>query len=129
MRSVVVTQLASIPFMLALCFSRSFPVVVFAFLMRGALMNMNQPLSTHFAMESVRKEEHAVTNSMLMLAWTASWAVSVQWGGILIERHSYVPSFVVAIVLYVVASCLYYLFFRHADVARLPEHELELKEV
>jgi MFS family permease len=129
MRSVVVTQLASIPFMLALCFSRSFPVVVFAFLMRGALMNMNQPLSTHFAMEAVRKEEHAVTNSMLMLAWTASWAVSVQWGGTLIERHSYVPSFVVAIVLYVVASFLYYYFFKNVEVERLPEHELELKEI
>jgi len=129
MRSVVVTQLASILFMLALCFSRSFPFVVFAFLMRGALMNMNQPLSTHFAMEAVRKEEHAVTNSMLMLAWTASWAVSVQWGGTLIERYSYVPSFVVAIVLYVVASFLYYFFFKDAGVERLPEHELALKEV
>ncbi len=129
MRSVVVTQLASIPFMLVLCFSRSFPVVVAAFLMRGALMNMNQPMSTHFAMEAVRKEEHAVTNSMLMLSWTGSWVVSVQWGGILIERYSYVPSFVVAIALYVLASFLYYYFFRNVGVERLPEHELELKEV
>jgi len=128
LRSVVVTQLASIPFMLALCFSRSFPVVVFGFLMRGALMNMNQPLSTHFAMEAVRKEEHAVTNSMLMLAWTGSWVASVQWGGTLIERYSYVPSFVVAIVLYVMSSLLYYYFFRNVEVERLPEHELELKE-
>jgi len=128
MRSVVVTQLASIPFMLALCFSRSFPVVVVAFLMRGALMNMNQPLSTHFAMEAVRKEEHAVTNSMLMLAWTGSWVASVQWGGTLIERYSYVPSFVVAIALYVVSSLLYYYFFRNVEVERLAEHELELKE-
>ncbi|MBN1504772.1 MAG: MFS transporter [Candidatus Eisenbacteria bacterium] len=128
MRSVVVTQLASIPFMLTLCFSRSFPVVVGAFLMRGALMNMNQPMSTHFAMEAVRKEEHAVTNSMLMLSWTGSWVLSVQWGGILIERYSYVPSFVVAIVLYVVSSFLYYYFFRNVEVERLPEHELELKE-
>ena len=129
LRSVVVTQLASIPFMLALCFSRSFPVVVGSFLMRGALMNMNQPLSTHFAMEAVGKEEHAVTNSMLMLAWTGSWALSVQWGGTLIERYSYVPSFVVAIVLYVVSSLLYYYFFRNVEVERLPAHELELKEV
>jgi len=129
MRSVVVTQLASIPFMLALCFSRSFPIVVISFLMRGALMNMNQPLSTHFAMEAVRKEEHAVTNSMIMLSWTGSWVASVQLGGTLIERYSYVPSFVVAIVLYVTSSFLYYYFFRNVEVERLPEHELEVKEV
>ncbi len=128
-RSVVVTQLASIPFMLMLCFSRNFPLVVAAFLMRGALMNMNQPLSTNFAMEAVKKEEHAVTNSMLMLAWMGSWAISVQWGGILIERHSYVPSFVIAIILYVVASFLYYHFFKDVKVGKLPKHELELKEV
>ena len=129
MRSVVVTQLASIPFMLALCFSRSFPIVVISFLMRGALMNMNQPLSTHFAMEAVRKEEHAVTNSMIMLSWTGSWVASVQLGGTLIERYSYVPSFVVAIVLYVTSSFLYYYFFRNVEVERLPEHDLEVKEV
>ncbi|MFH0777764.1 MAG: MFS transporter [Candidatus Eisenbacteria bacterium] len=128
-RSVVVTQLASIPFMLVLCFSRDFPVVVVAFLLRGALMNMNQPLSTNFAMEAVRKEEHAVTNSMLMLAWTASWAISVQIGGLLIERYSYVPSFIAAIALYLAASWMYHRFFRKTRPGGLPRHELEVKEI
>jgi predicted MFS family arabinose efflux permease len=92
-------------------------------------MNMNQPLSTNFAMESVRKEEHAVTNSLLLLAWTGSWAVSVRIGGILIERYSYTPSFVVAIILYILASALYYYFFKGTEAKRLPQHELELKEI
>ncbi|UCF78651.1 MAG: MFS transporter [Candidatus Eiseniibacteriota bacterium] len=128
-RSVVASQIASIPFMLVLCFSRYFPVVVVSFLLRGALMNMNQPLSANFAMESVRKEEHAVTNSMLMLAWMGSWAISVQIGGVLIEHYSYVPSFLAAISLYVVASVLYYLFFKDAEAARLLRHQIEVKEV
>jgi len=128
-RSLVVTQMASIPFMVILCVSRYFPMVVASFLLRGALMNMNQPLSTNFAMESVRKEEHAVTNSLLLLAWTGSWAVSVRIGGILIERYSYTPSFVVAIILYILASALYYYFFKGTEAKRLPQHELELKEI
>jgi MFS family permease len=128
-RSVVLTQLASIPFMLVLSFSRFFPVVIVAFLLRGALMNMNQPLSINFAMEAVRKEEHAVTNSVLMLAWTGSWVVSVQMGGILIERYSYVPSFLTAIALYVAASALYYWFFKDVKAGKLPEHEVEIKEI
>ncbi|KPJ60672.1 MAG: hypothetical protein AMJ46_05280 [Latescibacteria bacterium DG_63] len=128
-RSVVLTQMASIPFMLVLCFSRYFPVVVVAFLLRGALMNMNQPLSVNFAMEAVKKEEHAVTNSVLMLAWTGSWAISVQLGGTLIERYSYVPSFLITIALYVAASILFYWFFKDVEAARLPKHEVEIKEM
>jgi MFS family permease len=128
-RSLVVTQMASIPFMVLLCVSRYFPVVIVSFLLRGALMNMNQPLSTNFAMESVRKEEHAVTNSLLLLAWTGSWAVSVRIGGILIERYSYTPPFVVAIILYVLSSVLYYHFFKGREAERLPQHELELKQI
>ena len=128
-KSLVLTQMASIPFMVLLCVSRYFPVVVVSFLLRGALMNMNQPLSTNFAMESVRKEEHAVTNSFLLLAWTGSWAVSVRIGGILIERYSYTPSFVAAIVLYVLSSILYYHFFKNIETQRFPRHELELKEI
>ncbi len=128
-RSVVVTQLVSIPFMLVLCFSRFFPVVVVAFLLRGALMNMNQPLTVNFAMEAVKKEEHAVTNSVLMLAWTGSWVVSVQVGGILIERYSYIPSFLATIALYVIASLLYYWFFKDVRTGKLPEHEVEIKEI
>jgi MFS family permease len=128
-RSVVLTQMVSIPFMLVLCFSRFFPVVVVAFLLRGALMNMNQPLSVNFAMEAVKKEEHAVTNSVLMLAWTGSWVMSVQFGGILIERYSYIPSFLITIVLYVTASVLYYWFFKDTEAARLPKHEVEIKDL
>jgi len=128
-RSLVITQMASIPFMIILCASRYFPLVVVSFLMRGALMNMNQPLSTNFAMETVRKEEHAVTNSLLLLAWTGSWAVSVRIAGVLIERYSYVPSFIIAIVLYVLSSILYYYFFKDVEAEKFPRHELELKEI
>ncbi|MCX5801887.1 MAG: MFS transporter [Candidatus Eisenbacteria bacterium] len=128
-RSLVITQMASIPFMVILCASRYFPVVVGSFLLRGALMNMNQPLSTNFAMESVRKEEHAVTNSLLLLAWTGSWAVSVRIGGSLIERYSYTLPFIIAIILYVLSSVLYYYFFRNIEAERFPRHELGLKEI
>ena len=128
-RSLVLTQMASIPFMILLCVSRYFPIVVASFLLRGALMNMNQPLSTNFAMESVKKEEHAVTNSLLLLAWTGSWAVSVRIGGVLIERYSYTPSFVAAILLYVLSSGLYYYFFKNIESEKIPGHELEIKEI
>ena len=114
-RTMVYTQLASIPFMLVLAFSYNFPLVFFAFLLRGALMNMGQPIGTNFAMEMVPKTYHGLMNALLMLAWTASWMISTQIGGMIIESYGYTVSLVTAIVLYVVSSIIYYYYFRKAE--------------
>src|SRR4029079_4024220 len=105
-RGVVATQLASVPFMVLLALSGSFPVVVAAFFLRGGLMNMNQPLTTHFAMEMVPEREHAITNSLLTLAWYVAWSISADIGGALIQRRGYTEPLLLAAGLYVLASIL-----------------------
>src|SRR5678809_402606 len=106
-RGVVATQLASVPFMVMLALSSSFPVVVACFLLRAGIMNMNQPLTTHFAMEVVPEREHAITNSLLSLSWFVAWSVSADIGGALIERRGYTEPLLLAALLYVIASILY----------------------
>jgi MFS family permease len=114
-RSIVLTQLASMPFMLAMGFTRNLPAAVGCFLFRGALMNMGQPISTHYAMERVGPEAHAVTNSFLMLAWTSAWTFSAAAGGAIIERFGFRASFVLAVALYLVSTVLYQVFFGKED--------------
>lgn len=114
-RTIVFTQLASIPFMLILAFSYTFPLVVAAFLIRGGLMNMGHPIGTNFAMEMVPRSYHGLVNAILSLAWTSSWMVSAQVGGIVIERLGYTVSLVVAVILYVISSGLYYALFHDAE--------------
>ncbi len=114
-RTIVFTQLASIPFMLVLAFSYNFPLVFFAFLLRGALMNMGHPIGTNFAMEMVPKAYHGLMNALLMLAWTSSWMISTQIGGMVIESYGYTVSLVTAILFYVVSSVVYYVYFRKAE--------------
>jgi predicted MFS family arabinose efflux permease len=125
---VVATQLASVPFMVVLALSGSFPLVAAAFFLRSGLMNMNQPLSSHFAMEVVAERDHAVTNSLLSLAWFLAWSVSVDIGGALIERRGYAEPLLIAAVLYVVASVLYWIFFKDIEEARVPRAEVEIPE-
>ena len=98
-----------------MAFTRSLPAAASCFLLRGALMNMGQPISTHYAMERVPPEAHAVTNSFLMLAWTSAWTVSAAAGGALIERFGFTASFVAAVGLYLVSTVLYHAFFGKED--------------
>jgi predicted MFS family arabinose efflux permease len=127
-RGVVATQLASVPFMVVLAVSGNLPLVLAAFFLRGGLMNMNQPLTSHFAMEVVSKKAHAITNSILSLAWVLSWSVSADIGGAMIERRGYAEPLLLAAALYVVASILYYFFFRRVEESRVPRADVEIPE-
>ena len=127
-RGVVATQLASVPFMVMLALSSSFPVVVACFFLRGGIMNMNQPLTTHFAMEMVREREHALTNSLLSLSWYVAWSISADIGGALIQRRGYTEPLLLAAALYVVASILYALFFQGVPEAKVPRAEVEIPD-
>jgi predicted MFS family arabinose efflux permease len=125
---VVATQLASVPFMMALALSHAYPLVVLSFFLRGGLMNMNQPLVSHFAMEVVPERDHAITNSLLSLSWFLAWTVSADIGGALIERKGYGEPLLIAAALYVGASVLYWVFFRNVPEARLPRAGVEIPE-
>lgn len=125
---VVATQLASVPFMVALALSSLFPVVMVSFFLRGGLMNMNQPLASHFAMEIVPERDHAVTNSLLSLAWFLSWTVSADIGGTLIERRGYAEPLLIAAALYVASSVLFWFFFKDVEESRVPRGEVEIPE-
>lgn len=121
-RTIVWTQLASIPFMLTLAYTHSLYLAVPAFIIRGALMNMGVPINNNFSMELSEKGEHGLVNAVLMISWTASWMFSVAIGGNIIERYGYTVVLNIAVVLYVLASLAYFSFFyrvekRHSDRA------------
>ena len=112
-RTVVVSQLVSIPFLVVLGLTTNFILAIVAFLVRAALMNMAQPLFTNFAMEKVKHEEQAFTNALLVIAWTAGWGASASVGGFLIERFSYTIPLLLTSVLYLISTVIIFAFFKH----------------
>lgn len=110
-RTVVFSQLLSIPFLVIMGFTRVLVMAVPAFLIRAALMNMAQPLFTNYAMERVREEEQALTNGLLIIAWTAGWGLSASIGGLLIEKFSYALPFLTTSLIYLISSILMHRFF------------------
>lgn len=109
--AIVTTELASIPFFLTLAFARSLPLAVGAFWMRGALMQMNQPISSTFAMEQVPEDQQAVTNSVRHLVWNVAWTASTQMGGVWIAASGFSPPILAAVGFYVAASSSFAFFF------------------
>ena len=127
-RTLVFTELISIPFMLILAFTGSLPLAVGAFFLRGAMMNMAQPLSVNFSMEAVRAEEHSLINGMITLAWNLSWVLSASIGGKLIELHSYTAPLVIAAVLYIFSAGLYFYFFAGEEKKSATTEALPMQE-
>ena len=114
-KTIVSTEIISIPFMIILAFTYSLPMAFAAFLIRGALMNMAQPIGSNFSMEMVSKSEHALVNALMTLGWTSSWMISAVIGGSLIEKHGYTLPLMIAVGLYVISAILYYIFFRKSE--------------
>ena len=122
-RAIVLTELASIPFFLLLAFATTLPVAVVAFWLRGALMQMNQPIASAFTLEQVPPDQQAVTNSVRHVGWNVAWAVSTQVGGAWIARDGFAPPMLATACLYVTASALFWWFFgrRPAPVTQAAE--------
>lgn len=112
-KTVVVTQLLSIPFFLILAFSHNLNMSVIAFLFRGSLMNMAWPMYINFAMELVPEKDQAGTNSVLSLAWNSSWMVSANLGGLMIEKSGFTMVMLATVVFYLTATSSSWILFRH----------------
>lgn len=114
-RAAVTTELLSLPFFLIMAFTPWLWAAVLGFWFRGALMNMNQPIASNFAMEIVPPDQHAVTNSFLSFTWNAAWMVSAGAGGYLIERYGFRVPMLVTVGLYVLSSSIYWTLFHDAE--------------
>ncbi|MFN0207202.1 MAG: MFS transporter [Planctomycetota bacterium] len=115
-KSVVLSELLSIPFFIILAYSTSLPLSVAAFLMRGALMNLPYPLYGNFIMRAVGAEHREFANSLTKLAWNGSWVVTSRIAGELLDKRDgdYTLVMLISAGLYFFASTSLWGFFRKA---------------
>lgn len=114
--SIVITELASVPFMLVLALTRNLPLAVIAFVMRGTLMNMNLPISANFEMELLKAEDRPFTNAVSTIAWNGAWTVSAAVGGAVIEKYSFAWSFYLTIGFYLLSAASYKLLLGRSGI-------------
>lgn len=117
-RTIVGTQLASIPFMLALALTKQLWLAVLALVVRASLMNMSGPVSNTLILELCRKREQGLLMALFSMNWTLAWAFAAVLYGRM--EGNYTLMFLTAVGLYLASTSLYYMFFRgaEAEIAR-----------
>jgi len=118
-RTVVLTQLASVGFMLMVGFFPSLWIAGFAVLMRGALMNMSAPLYSAFCMEQTPEHHQGFVSSVLNIAWQIGWSVGPYISGLVQERYGFAPLFMTTAILYLLAIGTTWVFFHNTEKSQL----------
>ncbi len=117
-RTIVLTQLLSIPFLLILAYSFNFSAVVVAYYLRNALMNMSSPLVQIFALEKVSEGQRATLTSLnAMLGNLGRGGLGPVVSGYIQVSSGFSLAFTMTAVCYLISTVLYYLFFRNAEPA------------
>ena len=122
--SVVIVQAASIPFLAVLGFSPILWTVVVAMAVRNSLMNAGNPIQNAFAMEQLRPAERATFAAASNLLWSLGWVLAGPWYSALQATlgfaAGYAVNFATIILLYSVATYLYWTWFRDAERPAAP---------
>lgn len=118
-RSVLLVQGASIPFLIVLGFSPILWTVIAAMAVRNSLMNAGNPIFTAFAMDQVSPAERATLSAAMSLMWSIGWIVAGPYYSIVHAAlgfdAGYAVNFLTIIVLYSIATWLYWRWFRDAE--------------
>ncbi len=114
-RSVVIVQALSLPFLLVMGYAPYFPLVAVALLVRGMLMNMANPVYMAFCMERLPRRERATFSGTTEVVWSLTWAVSSGVSGWLRDLLGFERGFSVEFALmalfYTISTVTLYAFF------------------
>ncbi len=114
-KSIAITQLASIPFLIMLAFTGNIFIAAFAYTMRMTLMNMANPALSSFNMEIVDERQRATVSSLTSMSWYLFQAVSTYVSGIFMAQGNYVLPFMITCVVYITSASMYYVFFMKVE--------------
>ena len=118
-RSVVIVQGFSIPFLVVLGFSPVLWTVIAAMAVRNSLMNAGNPIANAFAMDRVSPPERATLAAAMSLMWSIGWVIAGAYYSIVHAAlgfdAGYTVNFVTIIVLYSIATWLYWRWFHGAE--------------
>jgi MFS family permease len=112
LRTAVVAELLSLPFLVTLGIEHRLETAVVVFWIRATLMQAASPLLSTFIMEALPPALRAPGTSLMNLMWNIGWATSATLAGLAIVRFGYAVPFFITAGLYATAAVYFYLTFR-----------------
>ena len=116
-RTIALTQLLSIPFLIMIAITMNIYVAAFAYVMRMMLMNMANPAISSFNMEIVAARERATVSSLTTMGWYIFLAMSTYFSGLMMSEANYLLPYMITCVVYFLAAVAYYVFFLRVERA------------
>jgi len=110
--SIAVMEILSLPFLLILGFSSSAPLCVAAYFIRGALMNMNNPVFMNIVMEMTPDRERGRVSSIVTLGDNFSRTISTYVSGRIMTNHGVGLPYSLTAAFYSLAA--FYIYFSFA---------------
>ena len=94
--TVVLTELASLPFLLSIPFAQSLPVAAILFWLRSMLMNMSWPIYNQLSMAGLPAADKPLVAGWVRFGWSIAWLAGSSIGGRLMEQSYTTPYFYTA---------------------------------
>ncbi len=114
-KTVVITEALSIPFLLMLYWSPFFSLAVLAYIARGTLMNMSGPISRTFFMEGLTKDERSTAMGVVGTGDRFVRGVGAIIGGWFLAAGLYKEPYLLVSGLYVLSVVMFYYFFKNKE--------------
>ncbi|WP_040447566.1 MFS transporter [Ktedonobacter racemifer] len=121
--TITLTRLISIPLLFTIGITPFLPLAAALFLFRRGAMNMSAGIFQVFSMEAVPREHRGLANSTYQASYQVAWAVSAPVGGLIIARVGYLPVFIGAAILYLLATVILWGCFRGREATLTEEAE------
>ena len=125
-RTVVLTEAFSIPFLLTLSFADTLQFAILGYIARNVLMNMSGPVSNAFFMEGLTKDERATAVGVVRSADSFVRAIAANVGGWLLALGLYRLPYLLVSGLYVLGIIFFFGFFRKKEEEQKMLQELAL---
>lgn len=117
-RVVLVAQVASLPFMVAMGAAPVLAIVSASYVIRSTLMNTGAAPLQALLMDAVPSERRVLASNVYNVSWQGAWAVGAALGGELIALGGYGAPFYVATACYGLSAALFGLWFLRRGPAR-----------
>jgi MFS family permease len=115
---ITLSSIASIPFLLFMAAFSNLPLVVFFFVIRGAIYTITMPLRNQLSMMFVVSRERATTAGITHMAFDLGGGAGAFLAGAMIVGGEFLGVFSLASALIAVPALLYYVFFAKMEDAR-----------
>lgn len=109
--TVVITELASLPFLISIPFAASLPIAATLFWLRGMLMNMSWPVYNQLSMEGLPTQDKPLVAGWVRFGWSIAWLGGSALGGRLMAGSYTTPYFYTA-ALYATGAIATFLLLR-----------------